>query len=162
LAYFFQNFATQIPSSTRPKLEGIDGGTAPSPTAGGESNLDLMVSYPITYPQKSVLFQTDDIFYAEGEEGGPGFLNTFFDAIDGSYCNYTAFGETGDSPLDPKYPDPNKKGYQGKLQCGVYKPTNVISISYGEQEDDLPTNYQVSRIPGRIALHVLISLATSM
>ena len=33
-------------------------------------------------------------------------------------------------------------GYQGKLQCGVYKPTNVISISYGEQEDDLPTNYQ--------------------
>lgn len=25
---------------------------------------------------------------------------------------------------------------------GVYKPTNVISISYGEQEDDLPTNYQ--------------------
>jgi len=40
------------------------------------------------------------------------------------------------------YPDPNPLGYQGKLQCGVYKPTNVVSISYGEQEDDLPTNYQ--------------------
>ena len=26
--------------------------------------------------------------------------------------------------------------------CGVYKPTNVISISYGEQEQDLPAYYQ--------------------
>lgn len=26
--------------------------------------------------------------------------------------------------------------------CGVYKPTNVISISYGEAEIDLPENYQ--------------------
>ena len=50
--------------------------------------------------------------------------------------------QTGNAAIDPKYPDPNPLGYQGKLQCGVYKPTNVISISYGEQEDDLPTNYQ--------------------
>lgn len=26
--------------------------------------------------------------------------------------------------------------------CGVYKPTNVISISYGGQESDLPAYYQ--------------------
>jgi tripeptidyl-peptidase-1 len=26
--------------------------------------------------------------------------------------------------------------------CGVYKPTNVMSISYGEQEQDLPAYYQ--------------------
>jgi tripeptidyl-peptidase-1 len=26
--------------------------------------------------------------------------------------------------------------------CGVYKPTNVISISYGGQEADLPISYQ--------------------
>lgn len=26
--------------------------------------------------------------------------------------------------------------------CGVFKPTNVISVSYGEQENDLPANYQ--------------------
>jgi tripeptidyl-peptidase-1 len=26
--------------------------------------------------------------------------------------------------------------------CGVYKPTNVISISYGTAEIDLPANYQ--------------------
>lgn len=65
------------------------------------------------------------------------------DAIDGSYCTYSAFGETGNSPtLDPIYPDPNLGGYKGQLQCGVYKPTNVISISYGEQEQDLPAYYQ--------------------
>lgn len=29
----------------------------------------------------------------------------------------------------------------GKLQCGIYKPTNVISASYGEAEADLPINY---------------------
>lgn len=93
-------------------------------------------------PQGEVLFQTDDLFYATGLQGSQGFLNTFFDAIDGSYCTYSAYGETGDASIDPKYPDPNPLGYQGKRQCGVYKPTNVISISYGEQEDDLPTNYQ--------------------
>lgn len=26
--------------------------------------------------------------------------------------------------------------------CGVYKPTNVLTISYGEQESDLPAYYQ--------------------
>lgn len=64
------------------------------------------------------------------------------DAIDGSYCTYSAFGETGNSKLDPPYPDPKKGGYKGKLQCGKYKPTNVISISYGGQEPDLPMSYQ--------------------
>lgn len=142
LVEFFATFAQNIPVTTRPILEGIDGGFAPSAYAGGESDLDFQISYPIIYPQNSVLFQTDDIFYAEGLEGGGGFLNTFLDAIDGSYCTYCAYGECGDASIDPKYPDPNPLGYQGKLQCGVYKPTNVISISYGEQEDDLPANYQ--------------------
>jgi tripeptidyl-peptidase-1 len=48
----------------------------------------------------------------------------------------------GNADIDPVYPDPLLVGYEGQLQCGVYKPANVISISYGEQEDDLPTNYQ--------------------
>jgi tripeptidyl-peptidase-1 len=26
--------------------------------------------------------------------------------------------------------------------CGVYTPTNVISVSYGTAESDLPANYQ--------------------
>lgn len=142
LIEFFAKFAPNIPATTAPVLKGIDGGTAPGPYAGGESDLDFQISYPIIYPQNSILFQTDDTFYASGVEGGGGFLNTFFDAIDGSYCTYSAFGQTGDASIDPKYPNPNPAGYQGKTQCGVYKPANVISISYGEQEDDLPTNYQ--------------------
>lgn len=142
LIEFFTLLAPNIPITTMPKLEGIDGGFAPGAVAGGESDLDFQISYPIIYPQNSVLFQTDDIFYATGVEGGGGIFNTFLDAIDGSYCNYSAFGETGNAPIDPVYPDPIVAGYEGQLQCGVYKPTNVISISYGEQEDDLPTNYQ--------------------
>ena len=110
--------------------------------AGGESDLDFQISYPIIYPQNSILFQTDDRPYATGQQPSQGFLNTFLDAIDGSYCTYSAFGETGDSPLDPKYPDPASGGFKGQRQCGAYTPTHVISISYGEQEDDLPTNYQ--------------------
>lgn len=79
-----------------------------------------------------MLFQTDDMHY-EHHYTFRGFLNTFLDAIDGSYCSHI-------SPLDPHYPDP--KGYNKPLQCGVYKPTNVISISYGEAEADLPIAYQ--------------------
>ncbi|KAK6439473.1 hypothetical protein LTR95_004324 [Oleoguttula sp. CCFEE 5521] len=146
LTEFFVTFANYIPPLTHPKLDSIDGGLAPSAYAGGESDLGLspyfQISYPLIWPQNSILYQTDDIFYATGVEGGGGFLNTFLDAIDGSYCTYSAYGETGDSSIDPVYPDPILLGYQGTRQCGVYKPTNVISISYGEQEDDLPTNYQ--------------------
>lgn len=60
-----------------------------------------------------------------------------------SYCTYSAFGETSNDPVnDPTYPDTAPGGYTGQLQCGVYKPTNVISISYGGQEFDLPAYYQ--------------------
>lgn len=31
--------------------------------------------------------------------------------------------------------------HTGQLQCGIYKPTNVISASYGQAEADLPINY---------------------
>lgn len=72
-----------------------------------------------------------------------GIFNTFLDAIDGSYCTYSAYGETGNLPgVDPTYPDKRPGGYKGQLMCGTFKPTNVISISYGTQEIDLPFNYQ--------------------
>jgi tripeptidyl-peptidase-1 len=64
-----------------------------------------------------------------------GFLNTFLDSIDGSYCSEI-------SPLDPSYPDNNDGGYKGALQCGVYEPPNVISISYGSLEALIPVAYQ--------------------
>jgi tripeptidyl-peptidase-1 len=140
---FFKALAPEIPQGTHPELRAIDGAVAPVPVteAGAESDLDFQISYPLIYPQNTVLFQTDDPVY-EANYTFEGFLNNFLDAIDGSYCSYSAYGEKGNSPLDPPYPDPNPGGYKGKLQCGVYKPTNVVSISYGGQEADLPASYQ--------------------
>ncbi|PTB37277.1 hypothetical protein M441DRAFT_72569 [Trichoderma asperellum CBS 433.97] len=114
---------------------------------GPESTLDFQASIPLIWPQTTVLFQTDDEYWEI--VGSEGFFNTFLDALDGSYCTYSAFNETGDctdpSCADPFYPNTNYPapiGYQGQLQCGVYKPTNVISISYSAIEDLLPNNYQ--------------------
>ncbi|KAK1066330.1 hypothetical protein LTR74_007217 [Friedmanniomyces endolithicus] len=142
---FFTNFTKYIPNGTHPVLDSIDGGMAPITNlsqAGSEANLDFELAIPIIYPQTATLYQSDDLYYALGGNGTTGgIFNTFLDSIDGSYCTYSAYGETGNDPhLDPTYPDPN--GYQGQLMCGVYKPTNVISISYGEQEQDLPAYYQ--------------------
>lgn len=143
---FFTNFTSYIPNGTHPILDSIDGGVAPVPVqdAGGESDLDFELVYPIIYPQTATLYQTDDLFYSTSPNNtAHGIFNTFFDAIDGSYCTYSAYGETGNDPvLDPVYPDPNPGGFKGQLECGLYKPTNVISISYGEQEQDLPAYYQ--------------------
>lgn len=146
LNLFFKNFTPGIPQNTAPKPAFIDGATAPVPVsqAGGESDLDFELAYPILWPQTPTLYQTDDYHYATNPNStSAGGFNTFLDAIDGSYCTYSAYGETGDDPtLDPVYPDPAAGGYKGKLQCGVYKPTNVISVSYGGQEADLPAYYQ--------------------
>jgi tripeptidyl-peptidase-1 len=103
--------------------------------------LDFQISYPIIWPQGSILFQTDDANY-EAHYNFTGFLNNFLDAIDGSYCTFSADGITGNDADDPSYPDPAAGGYKGQLQCGVYKPTNVISISYGGDESETPVNYQ--------------------
>ncbi|KAI1298791.1 subtilisin-like protein [Xylaria venustula] len=140
-----------VPTGTYPEERLIDGAIGsietPSPfplEVGLESSLDFDASWPLIYPQGVVLFQTDDEYY-EYNYTYNGFWNTFLDAIDGSYCNYAAFGEKGDCNTpdcqDPQYPDNNPGGYTGKLQCGVYKPTNVISISYGGGESDLPDYY---------------------
>lgn len=145
---FFAAYAPYVPKGTHPVPALIDGAIAPvvqaSPWNTGESALDLELLHSLLYPQSLTLYQVDDLYYNQLEtyDGGyDGFLNTFLDALDGSYCNYTAYGITGDSPgIDPTYPDPH--GYTGSLQCGVYKPTRVISISYGEAEADLPANYQ--------------------
>lgn len=116
----------------------IDGAIAPATTAagaGGESDLDFELALPLIFPQTTTLFQTDDINYAEGIVASEGFLNTFLDALDGSYCSTI-------SPLDPVYPDTHRNGFKGALQCGVYTPTKVISISYGFSEAELPASYQ--------------------
>ncbi|KAI0506816.1 subtilisin-like protein [Xylaria bambusicola] len=140
-----------VPTGTYPEERLIDGAIGsietPSPfplEVGLESSLDFDSAWPLIWPQGTVLYQTDDEYY-EHNYTFNGFWNTFLDAIDGSYCNYAAFGEKGNCNTpecqDPPYPDNNPGGYTGKLQCGVYKPTNVISISYGGGEADLPDFY---------------------
>ncbi|KAJ5441835.1 Peptidase S8/S53 subtilisin/kexin/sedolisin [Penicillium cf. griseofulvum] len=101
LNLFFSKLYPKIPNGTHPTLKSVDGGEAPTntSTAGPESDLDFQISYPIIWPQNSILFQTDDMYY-ERHYKFRGFLNTFLDAIDGSYCSTI-------SPLDPPYPDPN-------------------------------------------------------
>ncbi|PQE33518.1 hypothetical protein CJF32_00003388 [Rutstroemia sp. NJR-2017a WRK4] len=143
LNLFFANYTPYIPQGTHPIANFVDGAQAPVSVdeGGGESILDFELAYPLLYPQKIVLYQTDDINYSN-ENPTVGAFNVFLDAIDGSYCTYSAYGETGNDPvLDPTYPDPAPDGYKGKLMCGVYKPTNVVSTSYGEAEADLPEYY---------------------
>ncbi|KAF2101778.1 subtilisin-like protein [Rhizodiscina lignyota] len=145
LDLFFSNFTPYIKNGTHPILDSIDGGVAPVPVAqgGGESALDLELAYPLIHPQQVTLFQVDDINYSNGSLNASGIYNDWLDAIDGSYCTYSAFGETGNDPsVDPVYPDPLPGGWNHPLQCGVYKPTNVMSVSYSAQEYNHPVNYQ--------------------
>ncbi|ROW03279.1 hypothetical protein VSDG_01502 [Cytospora chrysosperma] len=145
-----------IPNGTYPENRLIDGAIGayedpydgPWPIElGAEADLDFEAAWPLIWPQKTVLFQEDDQYYEYTGDFG-GFWNTFLDAIDGSYCTYSAYGETGDCEAaecaDPVYPDPHDGGYKGELQCGVYKPTNVISISYAALEPGMP-NYYIQR-----------------
>ncbi|PVH88867.1 putative Tripeptidyl-peptidase sed1 [Cadophora sp. DSE1049] len=139
---FFASWAPNVPQGTHPLLDSIDGGQAPvSPDSEfntGESDIDMDIAYALIYPQTVTLYQVDDNIEAF-EDGG---FNTFLDALDGSYCTYKAYGLSGDSPgIDPVYPDPAPGGYKGKNQCGTYKPTRVISVSYGVSEYDAPLSY---------------------
>ena len=145
---FFSTYAPWIPNGTHAIVDSIDGGQAPVPFdyAGGESDLDFQLAFPLLYPQAITLFETG---MGEPNETRPnyteeGIFNTFLDAIDGSYCTYCAYGECGDDPsIDPSYPDPTPEiGYNGTLMCGTYKKTNVVSMSYSIAESDYPDAYQ--------------------
>ncbi|SMR49506.1 unnamed protein product [Zymoseptoria tritici ST99CH_3D1] len=143
LDLFYTQWAKHVPNGTRPDLKSVDGGQAPVPLIDlahrSESTIDLGIAYALTYPQKITLYQVDD----DVQVFTNGFYNTFLDALDGSYCTYSAYGVTGNTDgYDAIYPDPDPDGgYKGKLMCGTYKPTRVISISYGPGEYDFPLNY---------------------
>ncbi|PSR77407.1 putative protease S8 tripeptidyl peptidase I [Coniella lustricola] len=147
---FFARYSPQVPQDTHPTDYLIDGGVAKTSNVslalidGPEAVLDIEVAYPLVWPQQIKIYDADDIriqsWYNDTWSWG---FNTFLDAIDGSYCTYTAYNETGDLVgLDPTYPDPLPGGYNGTLQCGVFEPTNVISISYGGTEAAFPIAYQ--------------------
>ncbi|KAK3075295.1 hypothetical protein LTR53_001496 [Teratosphaeriaceae sp. CCFEE 6253] len=136
---YYATFAPWVPQGTRPILKSVDGGYAPYPVndtdhVTGESNIDIDIVTSLIYPQSVTLYQVDDAYYAPREVALDNTFNTFLDALDGSYCNYSAYGITGDSDKDPVYPDNATEGYKGQRQCGIYKPTRVISASYGESE----------------------------
>ncbi|KAH8680763.1 peptidase S8/S53 domain-containing protein [Xylariales sp. PMI_506] len=159
LDLFFASFATNIPQGTRPQNLSIDEAEWFYDTndtyisIATEADLDLDAAYPIVYPQNITVFQTDDIYYTDYSLTATGIFNTFLDALDSTYCNYSAFGETGDSTVyDPVYPDTHSltgpegetlATYKGERMCGVYQPTNVISISYAVTESLWSEAYQM-------------------
>lgn len=150
LDVYFSTLYPDIPNGTYPEERLIDGAIGAIEDTDTyvpidlEAPLDFDSAWPLIYPQGLVLFQEDDEYY-ESTGSASGFWNTFLDAIDGSYCNYSAYGETGDCTeaacADAAYPDYHAGGYNGSLQCGVYEPTNVISISYGATEAGWPDYY---------------------
>ncbi|OKL62622.1 hypothetical protein UA08_01245 [Talaromyces atroroseus] len=132
---FFSQYSSNIPNGTHPILNSIDGGVAPVPVgeAGGESMLDFSIAYPLLYPQNITLFQVYDDYTAAETYG---IFNQFLDALDGSYCTY----DGGDDPkIDPKFPDGT--GWNQSAECGIYQPTNVISVSYAVAEATYPAAY---------------------
>ncbi|KAF8158454.1 subtilisin-like protein [Crassisporium funariophilum] len=131
LDLFFRNFSPSL-VGVRPKSVLIDGAvvqtTEQSFNFNGESSLDLQYGMGLTNPQPVTLLQTGDL--AEGA----GFDN-WLDAVDASFCG-------GDDPnQDGIYPDPLPGGFKGPASCGIIKPPNVVSISYGQDESTATTAY---------------------
>lgn len=149
---FFTDYYPEIPNGTHPNTASIGGGVAPSiPVIEQEGNttylvpdnveadLDIEIAYPLIYPQNITVFQ---IGQTSENFTGTVMFNTFLDSIDGSYCTFSAYGETGNDPdWDPTYPG-SFVNYTGAEQCGIYKAPNVVSFSYSVAESNLPFNYQ--------------------
>ncbi|CEJ55182.1 hypothetical protein PMG11_01453 [Penicillium brasilianum] len=137
LDLFFENQTTHIPLGTRPlevMIANTDGGGSSS-KFGLESALDLQVAYPIVYPQTITVYQTND--HLDAQYSSQGFLDGFLNAIDGSYCTDCALGK-----CDGERANPNPPASDNRILCGIYKPPNVISISYGGPEQNFPIAYQ--------------------
>lgn len=134
---FFEKFAPRIPNGTHPILQSIDGAKGPTKKfnpSGGEALLDIELAYPIIYPQPMKLYQNVDGL--RSTEDFAGAFNIFLDALDASYCTYKG----GDnSTFDPTFP---RKHWNQTEMCGEFKPTNVISISYGQNEDFASPAYE--------------------
>lgn len=158
LDLFFENYALEIPQGSRPQNLSVDQASwfynDPNDTYTtfpDEADLDIQVAWPVIYPQNITVFQVDDAYY-NLKSATLGIFNTFLDALDSAYCNYSAYGETGDDPAyDASYPDNNVvtssdggtyDTYTSAEMCGVYEPTNVISISYSVAETTFTESYQ--------------------
>ncbi|MCJ1395521.1 hypothetical protein MMC18_008407 [Xylographa bjoerkii] len=109
LDLIFASFAPQIPQGTRPTVDNIDFTPYATfePQMEDEGDTDFDVGYPLVSPQTLTKFQTDDPYYSlYWANNFRGLFNDFLAGIDGSYCVYSASGETGNDPIiAPIYPD---------------------------------------------------------
>jgi len=133
---FFTNFSPSL-VGVAPQFVSIDGGVDQTEDQSfdfnGESDLDLEYGMTLVDPLPVTLYQAGDL--VEGAS-----FNNLLDALDGSFCTF----EGGDDPNnDGIYPDPLGGGFEGPESCGIVKPANVISTSYGGQEPEMTAAYQV-------------------
>ncbi|CAO1639400.1 unnamed protein product [Sympodiomycopsis kandeliae] len=129
---FFKDYQPDL-LGRKPELVTIDGGYVNSTATGfdinGESNLDLQ--YAMSLSQLSTkLFQVGDGIANSS-------FSDFLDAVDGSFC------ANDDPTQDGIYPDNNSTAhaYKGPKQCGGVAASDVISVSYGQDEQDLTPLY---------------------
>lgn len=129
---FFGTFAPAL-IGTRPTMERIDGGywqdTYQFFPFNAEADLDFEYSMSLTYPLNVTNYQVGDMFF-------PGTINNLLAALDQSYCGSL------DSQVDPIFPDVTYPGGYNKSDCGNHNPTNVISISYANDEVAYPPAYE--------------------
>lgn len=89
---FFAKYAPYVPKGTTLEPAYIDGAKAPVGKGNvnnmGESDTDIVIAYPLIYPQGMTLYQTDDRHRTNQEDDFTkpylnGQFNTFLDALDG-------------------------------------------------------------------------------
>ncbi|KAL6700777.1 peptidase S8/S53 domain-containing protein [Trichoderma pleuroticola] len=130
LSIFFEKFATHIPTNTTPLFTSIDGAMRFSDddnfytTGELEAMLDITCAYPIVYPRNVRVYNVDDLNWQV--HSTQGYFNTFLDALDGSYCNRTAFNITGDSP-DPE--EQQRSVNYDRRQCSEWMKLSLQGVT---------------------------------
>lgn len=138
---YFHTFMPDIPNGTFPISRPIhvsNDSITGSSELEGESNVDVSIATSLVYPQNVTLYQARFDTELANEEKAVARpvdilqqnVELFLDAIDGSYCNSGDYVE-GFAPLQDL----------GTAACGIFKPTSVISISYGQRESSVPFRY---------------------
>jgi tripeptidyl-peptidase I len=125
LDLFFSSFSPQSVGQ-RPIMNPIDGrysqDVVRASPFNAEADLDFEYAMPLVYPQKVINYQIGDKFMG-------GTINNLLAAFDKIYCGAL------NPAFDSIYPD--SRGYNGS-DCGNTEITNVISISYANDEVTYP------------------------
>ncbi|OTB00418.1 hypothetical protein M426DRAFT_267632 [Hypoxylon sp. CI-4A] len=89
---YYKMFTSDVPKGTGPELRGIDGDYAPGALGQGQESSSA--------PNSAFLSSTHEAVSSTRQV-----TITTLEAIEGSYCTYSAYGETGNNPLyDYEYP----------------------------------------------------------